>query len=83
MAKVVHVHLLHDRHAGLKDFYFSSISAVYTILTAEEVGATRSYLQHAGLGGNGTVVTQRAIIKQATLHGSPRGRREDAGEAAG
>ena len=67
MAKVVHVHLLVGKHEGRKDFYFSSISAVYTVLTAEEVGATKGYLLHAGLGGNGTVCTKRAIIKQSTL----------------
>ena len=65
MAKVVHVHLMVGKHEGLKDFYFSS--AIYTVLTAEEVGATRSYLLHAGLGGNGTVMTKRAVIKQSTL----------------
>ena len=47
MAKVVHVHLLVGKHEGRKDFYFSSISAVYTVLTAEEVGATKGYLLHA------------------------------------
>lgn len=67
MAKVVHVHLLVGKHEGRKDFYFSSISAVYTVLTAEEVGASKGYLLHAGLGGNGTVCTKRAIIKQSTL----------------
>lgn len=51
MAKVVHVHLMVGKHEGRKDFYFSSISAIYTVLTAEEVGATRNYLLHAGLGG--------------------------------
>ena len=52
MAKVIHVHLLVGKHKGLKDFYFSSISAVYTVLSSEEVGATKGYLLHAGLSGN-------------------------------
>lgn len=64
MAKVVHVHLLAGKR---KDWYFSSISAVYTALTEEEVGAKKSYLLHAGLSGNGTVITKKAIIKQSTL----------------
>ena len=55
------------KHERRKDFYFSSISAIYTVLTAEEVGATKSYLLHAGLSGNGTVMTKRAVIKQSTL----------------
>jgi len=67
MAKVIHVHLLVGKHDGLKDFYFTSISAVYTVLTAEEVGASKGYLLHAGLSGNGTVMTKRAVIKQSTL----------------
>lgn len=67
MAKVVHVHLMVGKHERRKDFYFSSISAIYTVLTAEEVGATKSYLLHAGLSGNGTVMTKRAVIKQSTL----------------
>lgn len=67
MAKVVHVHLMVGKHEGRKDFYFSSITAIYTVLTSEEIGATKNYLLHAGLGGNGTVMTKRAVIKQSTL----------------
>lgn len=68
MGKVIHVHLLHGiEGTKRRDWYFSSISAVYTVLTAEQVGATKSYLLHAGLSGNGTVCTKRAIIKQSTL----------------
>ena len=67
MAKVIHVHLIVGKHDRLKDFYFSSITAVYTVLTAEEVGATKGYLLHAGLSGNGSIITKRAIIKQSTL----------------
>lgn len=67
MGKVIHVHLLCRKRFERKDYYFSSIAAVYTVLTPEEVGATKNYLQHAGLSGNGTVITKRAIIKQSTL----------------
>lgn len=67
MAKVVHVHLMVGKHERRKDFYFSSISAIYTVLTVEEIGATKNYLLHAGLSGNGTVMTKRAVIKQSTL----------------
>jgi len=31
------------------------------------VGATKNYLLHAGLSGNGTICTKKAIIKQSTL----------------
>lgn len=68
MAKVIHVHLLHSIDGSRrKDWYFSSISAVYTVLTPEQVGATKNYLLHAGLSGNGTICTKKAIIKQSTL----------------
>lgn len=80
MAKVIHVHLLHNiNETRRKDWYFSSISAIYTVLTAEQVGATKNYLLHAGLSGNGTVCTKKAIIKQSTLvsgGGRPNGKDE-------
>ena len=63
MAKVIHVHLMGKR----KDYYFSSIAAIYTVLTPEEVGMTYNALRHKGLSGGGTVPTKNAIIKQATL----------------
>lgn len=73
MAKVIHVHLLHSiDESRRKDWYFSSISAVYTVLTPEQVGATKNYLLHAGLSGNGTICTKKAIIKQSTLISSSR-----------
>lgn len=66
---MIHVHLTVGKHEGLKDFYFSSIAAIYTVLSAQEVGADYNYMRHAGLTGNGTVCTKRAIIKQSTLIG--------------
>ena len=41
MTKVIHVHLIHGR----KNYYFGSISAIYTVLTEDEVGIkkTRCY----------------------------------------
>ena len=74
MKKVIHVHLTGKR----RDLYFGSIAAIYTVLTAEEVGATQKYLSHAGLSGGGTVVTKRAIIKQSQLITCPRGASEAA-----
>ena len=75
MGKVIHVHLTHGiEGTKRKDWYFSSISAVYTVFTAEQVGATKNYLLHAGLSGNGTVCTKKAIIKQSTLISCGRSR---------
>lgn len=75
MAKVVHVHLIGKR----RDYYFGSISAVYSVLTAEDVGMTKSSLLHAGLSGGGAVVTDRAIIKQGEIIRCSRGVRMAAG----
>lgn len=68
MAKVIHVHLMGKR----KDYYFSSITAVFGVLSEEELCIKKSYLLHAGLSGNGTITTQTAIIKQSTLIGNKR-----------
>lgn len=68
MAKVIHVHLTRPIDGTKrKDWYFSSIKAVFSVFTAEQVGVSYNYLRHAGLSGNGTVITKRAIIKQSTL----------------
>jgi hypothetical protein len=72
MAKVIHVHLFTLPRGERKDYYFSSITAIFTTLTKEDVGATKNYLLHAGLSGNGTVVTKKAIIKQSKLISNPR-----------
>lgn len=63
MTKVIHVHLIGKR----KDYYFGSISAVYTVLSEEQVGMTKNSLLHAGLSGGGTIITKKAIVKQSTL----------------
>ena len=75
MAKVIHVHLIGKR----RDYYFASITAVYDVLTEEEVGVKKSSLLHAGLSGNGTVTTKTAIIKQSTLIRGSRKSKEDNG----
>lgn len=37
MTKVIHVHLIRKR----RDYYFASITAVYNVLTEQEVGVKR------------------------------------------
>ena len=73
--KVIHVHLKGKR----KDLYFGSITAIYSVLSAEEVGASKEYLLHAGLSGGGTIMTKCAIIKQSTLITSRQNRSRDKG----
>lgn len=63
MKKIIHVHLMGKR----KDYYFGSIEAVFSVLTEEQIGITKSYLRHVGLSGGGVVTTKKALIKQSVL----------------
>jgi hypothetical protein len=72
MSKVIHVHIFSRPRGQRKDYYFSSITAVYSVLTKEEIGASKNYLLHAGLSGNGSLITKKAIINQSELISNPR-----------
>ena len=63
MTKVIHVHLIFEK----KDFYFGSISAIYTVLSDAQIGIKQSSLQHAGLTDGSVKLTRRAIIRQSHL----------------
>lgn len=82
MAKVIHVHIYTRPKGQRKDYYFSSITAVYSILTKEDIGVGKNYLLHAGLSGNGSIITKKAIIKQSELISNSKqkenGRQHDA-----
>lgn len=67
MGKVIHVHIFSRPKGERKDYYFSSITAVFSVLSKDDIGVGKNYLLHAGLGGNGSLVTKKAIIKQSTL----------------
>lgn len=63
MTKVIHVHLIFEK----KDYYFGSISAIYTVLNDAQIGIKQSSLLHAGLTDGGVKITRRAIIRQSHL----------------
>ncbi len=63
MTKVIHVHLIFEK----KDYYFGSISAIYTVLNEAQIGIKQSILLHAGLYDGGVKATHRAIIRQSHL----------------
>lgn len=63
MTKVIHVHLIIPK----KNYYFGSITAIYTKLSEKEVGMTKNSLLHAGLSNGGCVLTKRALITQSHL----------------
>lgn len=50
MGKGIHVHLTRPMDGTRqKDWYFSNITAVFTVFTEEQIGATLGYLLHAEL----------------------------------
>ena len=63
ITKVITVHLIVEK----KDYYFVSISAIYTVLNEAEIVIKQSSLQHAGLTDGGVKMTRRAIIRQSHL----------------
>ena len=63
MIKVIHVHLLYEK----KNYYFGSISAIFDVLSEEEVGITKNSLLHAGMSDGSCKITKRAMILQSHL----------------
>lgn len=63
MIKVIHVHLLYEK----KNYYFGSISAIFNVLSEEEVGITKNSLLHAGMTDGSCKITKRAMIIQSHL----------------
>lgn len=63
MTKVIHVHLIFEK----KDYYFGSLSAVYSTLDEGTIGIKKNTLLHSGLTDGSSMVTKRAIIKQSHL----------------
>ena len=70
ISKVVHVHLLKRARHERKDYYFTSIAAIFTTLTPDDVGCSRRYLQNTL--SHTPVANQCAIIKQSRLIGVKR-----------
>lgn len=63
MTKVIHVHLIYEK----KNYYFGSLSAIYDVLTEEQVGITKSSLLHAGMTDGSCKITRKAMIIQSHL----------------
>ena len=59
MTKVIHVQLL----KGRRNYYFGSIPAIYSVLTAEEIGIKQSSLERVGLSKGGVVLNGKAVIR--------------------
>ena len=63
MTKVIHVHLIYEK----KNYYFGSLSAIFEVLTEEQIGMTKSSLLHAGMTDGSCKITRRAMIIQSHL----------------
>lgn len=63
MTKVIHVQLMQGR----KNYYFGSIPAIYSVLTAEEIGIKQCSLERVGLSKGGVVLNKKACIKAGEL----------------
>ena len=63
MTKVIHVQLM----KGRKNYYFGSIPAIYSVLTAEEIGIKQSSLERVGLSKGGVVLNKKACISAGEL----------------
>lgn len=59
--KVIHVHLIFEK----RDFYFGSLSAIFSTLGEERIGIKKSTLLHAGMSDGTSLPTKKAIIKQS------------------
>lgn len=63
MTKVIHVHLIQGR----KNYYFGSIPAIYSALTADDIGIKQCSLERVGLSKGGVVLNKKAIISAGEL----------------
>ena len=63
MTKVIHVQLIQGR----KSYYFGSIPAIYSVLSADDIGIRQSSLERIGLSKGGVVLNKKAIIKAGEL----------------
>ena len=63
MTKVIHVQLM----KGRKNYYFGSIPAIYSVLTAEDIGIKQSSLERVGLSKGGVVLNKKVCIRAGEL----------------
>ncbi len=52
---------------GRKNYYFGSIPAIYSVLTADDIGIKQSSLERVGLSKGGVVLNKKAVIQAGEL----------------
>lgn len=70
MTKVIHVQLIQGR----KSYYFGSIPAIYSVLSADDIGIRQFSLERIDLSKGGVVLNKKAIIKAGELIRSKKGK---------
>lgn len=61
--KIIHVHFL----ASHKNYYFGSVSAVYKMFTAQDLGINESYLRHILTEDGNHHLTDKVLIIRSRL----------------
>jgi hypothetical protein len=61
---------------GRKSYYFGSIPAIYSVLSADDIGIRQSSQERIGLSKSGVVLNKKAIIKAGELIRSKKERQE-------
>ncbi len=64
--KVVHVHFP-TNPIGKKNFYFSSVSAVFKKFTKDDIGASENYVRHQLTEDNHTYMNKRVMIVRSRI----------------
>lgn len=79
MSKIIHVYIFSRPRGQRKSYCFTSLAAVFTTLSKEDIGVGYNYLLHAGLTYDGaTLMTKKAIITRLTpISCSHNGKEDD------
>ena len=78
MEKEIHEQLLEGR----RNYYFGSIPAIYSVLTAEDIGIKQRSLERVGLSKGGVMLNKKAIIRASELIRAKTNRKEKGFESA-
>lgn len=61
--KVVHVHFIHGR----KNYYFGSISAIFSKFSENQIGVSEDYLRHYLFRDNMTYLNNKVMIVRSRI----------------
>lgn len=61
--KVVHVHF----YSGHRNFYFGSVTSLYRMFTAEDIGCSETYLRHYLTQEGNHYINQKVLIIRSVI----------------